>query len=188
MRGVGVHPWHLCLRPSLTNLGAYFFSYLQSLLFPLGSSNFRCSLISASSRSLVHKNPVTYQNIWFYLMVVQVIRMTKYDYRLSNKLDTDLQKLRCRVNYHALRFTDPIQELGERLIQRMRKKSRYFVALHLRYSSFCNINEPVISLHFLFCSKFAVSTHSVAIIWILSLLWTSDLKMMSAAYGPLQET
>ncbi|KAG2636595.1 hypothetical protein PVAP13_2NG459903 [Panicum virgatum] len=62
-----------------------------------------------------------------------VIRMTKYDYRLSNKLDTDLQKLRCRVNYHALRFTDPIQELGEKLIQRMREKSRYFIALHLRF-------------------------------------------------------
>ncbi|KAJ1290686.1 hypothetical protein BS78_02G264600 [Paspalum vaginatum] len=62
-----------------------------------------------------------------------VIRMTKYDYRLSNKLDTDLQKLRCRVNYHALRFTEPIQELAEKLIQRMREKSRYFIALHLRF-------------------------------------------------------
>uniref|UniRef100_A0A0D9XGD9 O-fucosyltransferase family protein n=1 Tax=Leersia perrieri TaxID=77586 RepID=A0A0D9XGD9_9ORYZ len=62
-----------------------------------------------------------------------VIRMTKYDYRLSNKLDKDLQKLRCRVNYHALRFTDPIQELGEKLIKRMREKSRYFIALHLRF-------------------------------------------------------
>jgi hypothetical protein len=60
--------------------------------------------------------------------------MTKYDYRLSNKLDTDLQKLRCRVNYHALRFTNPIQKLGEKLIQRMREKSRYFIALHLRYT------------------------------------------------------
>ena len=97
-------------------------------------------------------------------MVVQVIRMTKYDYRLSNKLDTDLQKLRCRVNYHALRFTDPIQELGEKLIQRMREKSRYFIALHLRYSLFCNINEPVISasLHFSFVQSLPVSAHSVA--------------------------
>lgn len=72
--------------------------------------------------------------------------MTKYDYRLSNKLDTDLQKLRCRVNYHALRFTDQIQELGKKLIQRMLEKSRYFIALHLRYSSFFNINWT--SLHF----------------------------------------
>ncbi|KAK8460287.1 hypothetical protein SEVIR_2G308700v4 [Setaria viridis] len=67
------------------------------------------------------------------LLKKHVIRMTKYDYRLSNKLDTDLQKLRCRVNYHALRFTDQIQELGKKLIQRMREKSRYFIALHLRF-------------------------------------------------------
>ncbi|KQJ91305.2 O-fucosyltransferase 6 [Brachypodium distachyon] len=67
------------------------------------------------------------------LLKKHVIRMTKYDYRLSNKLDTDLQKLRCRVNYHALRFTDPIQELGKKLIQRMRQKSKYFIALHLRF-------------------------------------------------------
>jgi hypothetical protein len=49
--------------------------------------------------------------------------MTKFDYRLSNRLDSDLQKLRCRVNYHALRFTDPIQELGNKLIQRMQEKA-----------------------------------------------------------------
>ncbi|XP_062194662.1 O-fucosyltransferase 6-like isoform X1 [Phragmites australis] len=67
------------------------------------------------------------------LLKKHVIRMTKYDYRLSNKLDTELQKLRCRVNYHALRFTDPIQEFGEKLIQRMREKGRYFIALHLRF-------------------------------------------------------
>ncbi|CAL5072977.1 unnamed protein product [Urochloa decumbens] len=67
------------------------------------------------------------------LLKKHVIRMTKYDYRLSNKLDTELQKLRCRVNYHALKFTDPIQELGEKLIQRMRERSRYFIALHLRF-------------------------------------------------------
>ncbi|KAF7067175.1 hypothetical protein CFC21_073094 [Triticum aestivum] len=69
------------------------------------------------------------------LLKKHALRLTKYDYRLSNKLDTDLQKLRCRVNYHALRFTDPIQELGEKLIQRMREKSKYFIALHLRFES-----------------------------------------------------
>jgi hypothetical protein len=63
---------------------------------------------------------------------MQVIRLTKFDYRLANRLQTDLQKLRCRVNYHALRFTAPIQEMGEKLIQRMRERSMYFIALHLR--------------------------------------------------------
>jgi hypothetical protein len=67
---------------------------------------------------------------------MQVVRLTKFDYRLANRLDSDLQKLRCRVNYHALRFTDPIQEMGEKIIQRMRERSTHFIALHLRCSQF----------------------------------------------------
>jgi hypothetical protein len=47
-------------------------------------------------------------------------------------LDPDLQKLRCRVNYHALKFTDTILEMGKKLVQRMRMKSEHFIALHLR--------------------------------------------------------
>ena len=65
-------------------------------------------------------------------MNLQVVRLTKFDYRLSNRLTTDLQKLRCRVNYRALRFTDQIREMGETLIQRMKEKSKHFFALHLR--------------------------------------------------------
>lgn len=64
--------------------------------------------------------------------MVQVVQLTKFDYRLSNKLETDLQKLRCRVNYHALRFTDPIVQMGNKLIERMRKRTNNFVTLHLR--------------------------------------------------------
>ncbi|KAL6858710.1 hypothetical protein ACP4OV_017712 [Aristida adscensionis] len=67
------------------------------------------------------------------LLKKHVIRLTKFDYRLANRLQTDLQKLRCRVNYHALRFTAPIQEMGEKLTQRMRARSKYFIALHLRF-------------------------------------------------------
>ncbi|XP_039006701.1 protein ROOT HAIR SPECIFIC 17-like [Hibiscus syriacus] len=62
-----------------------------------------------------------------------VVELTKFDYRLSNRLETDLQKLRCRVNYHALRFTDPILEMGKLLIERMRMKAKHFIALHLRF-------------------------------------------------------
>ncbi|KAL6911811.1 hypothetical protein ACP4OV_000616 [Aristida adscensionis] len=53
---------------------------------------------------------------------------------LKKHLETDLQKLRCRVNYHALQFTDPIRQIGEMLVQRMREKSGgQFIALHLRF-------------------------------------------------------
>ncbi|KAL9173653.1 hypothetical protein ABFS82_02G002000 [Erythranthe guttata] len=64
---------------------------------------------------------------------VQAVQLTKFDYRLSNRLNVDLQKLRCRVNYHALRFTDPILDMGMKLVQRMRMKSKHYVALHLRF-------------------------------------------------------
>ncbi|KAM7470975.1 hypothetical protein LguiA_009158 [Lonicera macranthoides] len=64
-----------------------------------------------------------------------VVQLTKFDYRLANRLDTDLQKLRCRVNYHALKFTESITEMGRKLVERMRMKSRHFIALHLRFES-----------------------------------------------------
>ncbi|KAI3804060.1 hypothetical protein L1987_32228 [Smallanthus sonchifolius] len=63
----------------------------------------------------------------------KVVMLTKFDYRLSNNLDTDLQKLRCRANYHALRFTDPIWKMGKRLVEQMRIKSERYIALHLRF-------------------------------------------------------
>ncbi|KAI3774240.1 hypothetical protein L1987_48787 [Smallanthus sonchifolius] len=65
----------------------------------------------------------------------KVVMLTKFDYRLSNNLDTDLQKLRCQANYHALRYTDPIRETGKRLVERMRMKSECYIALHLRFES-----------------------------------------------------
>ncbi|XP_051137436.1 O-fucosyltransferase 16-like [Andrographis paniculata] len=71
------------------------------------------------------------KNVCMY--VVQAVELTKFDYRLANQLDVDLQKLRCRVNYHALRFTDPIRKMGQKLVEKMRMKSDHFVALHLRF-------------------------------------------------------
>ncbi|KAL6956666.1 O-fucosyltransferase 29 [Sarracenia purpurea var. burkii] len=63
----------------------------------------------------------------------RVVQLTKFDYRLANNLDEELQKLRCRVNYHALRFTKRIQDLGQKLVSRMRKMSNRFIAVHLRF-------------------------------------------------------
>ncbi|KAJ1383851.1 putative O-fucosyltransferase, plant [Sesbania bispinosa] len=67
------------------------------------------------------------------LVKKRAVRLTKFDYRLSNMLDEDLQRLRCRVNYHALKFTDLIQGMGKLLVERMRMKSKHFIALHLRF-------------------------------------------------------
>ncbi|KAL5701285.1 O-fucosyltransferase 29 [Ranunculus cassubicifolius] len=63
----------------------------------------------------------------------RVVQLTKFDYRLANSLDEQLEKLRCRVNYHGLRFAKPIQELGRQIVMKMRNMSDRFIAIHLRF-------------------------------------------------------
>ncbi|OMO52476.1 GDP-fucose protein O-fucosyltransferase [Corchorus olitorius] len=62
-----------------------------------------------------------------------VLQLTKFDFRLANNIDEELQKLRCRANFHALRFTKPIQELGQKLVMRMREMGKRYIAVHLRF-------------------------------------------------------
>ncbi|KAL3514947.1 hypothetical protein ACH5RR_021849 [Cinchona calisaya] len=79
-------------------------------------------------------NPRCYEtNILPLLKKKNVVQIRKFDFRLANQLDVDLQKLRCRVNYHALQYTDPIHRMGRKLVDRMRMKSKHFIALHLRF-------------------------------------------------------
>ncbi|XP_040944234.1 O-fucosyltransferase 16 [Gossypium hirsutum] len=67
------------------------------------------------------------------LLKRHAVQLNKFDYRLANRLDTGFQKLRCRVNYHALQFANPILEMGKILVQRLRMRSKHYIALHLRF-------------------------------------------------------
>ncbi|KAK1604917.1 hypothetical protein QYE76_028590 [Lolium multiflorum] len=63
----------------------------------------------------------------------QVIRAAKSDSRLANNfLPSDIQKLRCRAFFQALRYAPPIEALGNLLVERMKSFGPY-IALHLRY-------------------------------------------------------
>ena len=63
----------------------------------------------------------------------KVIHLNRTDARLANNgLPAEIQKLRCRVNFNALRFTTQIEELGRRIVKVLREKGP-FLALHLRY-------------------------------------------------------
>ncbi|XP_071696572.1 O-fucosyltransferase 29-like [Rutidosis leptorrhynchoides] len=62
-----------------------------------------------------------------------VVQLTKFDYRLAGDLNEELQRLRCRVNYHAFRFTKPLQNLGNKLVMKMRKMANRYIAIHLRF-------------------------------------------------------
>ncbi|XP_047256865.1 O-fucosyltransferase 38 isoform X3 [Capsicum annuum] len=64
----------------------------------------------------------------------QVIHVAKSDSRLANnELPLDIQRLRCRALYNALRFSPPIERLGKKLVEKLRTRAKRYVALHLRY-------------------------------------------------------
>jgi hypothetical protein len=61
----------------------------------------------------------------------RVLLLRGLDSRLSKDLPSDLQKLRCKVAFQALRFSPRILELGNKLASRMRNQGQY-LSLHLR--------------------------------------------------------
>ncbi|KAJ0776937.1 putative GDP-fucose protein O-fucosyltransferase [Helianthus annuus] len=63
----------------------------------------------------------------------EVVHLNRTDARLANNgQPLDLQKLRCRVNFNALRFTPQIERLGRRVVKLLRQNGPFLV-LHLRY-------------------------------------------------------
>ncbi|PRQ53277.1 putative GDP-fucose protein O-fucosyltransferase [Rosa chinensis] len=93
-----------------------------------------------NKRAVYSLPPVSWSNISYYIHQIlplvrkyKVVHLNKTDARVANNgLPLEIQKLRCRVNFHGLRFTSQIEETGRKLVRILREKGPFLV-LHLRY-------------------------------------------------------
>ncbi|VFQ87475.1 unnamed protein product [Cuscuta campestris] len=84
--------------------------------------------------------PISWSDILYYqnqilplIRKYKVVHLNRTDARLANNgQPLEIQKLRCRVNFSALKFTQQIEDLGRKVISLLREKGP-FIVLHLRY-------------------------------------------------------
>ncbi|XP_020113915.1 uncharacterized protein At1g04910 isoform X2 [Ananas comosus] len=71
------------------------------------------------------------------LVEEKLIRISPFANRLSFDAPPAVQRLRCLANFEALRFSNPIATLAEKLVSRMKERSvdnnGKYVAVHLRF-------------------------------------------------------
>lgn len=86
-----------------------------------------------------YMHPGSWSNESYYAKIIlplvlkhTVVHLNKTDTRIVNAASLETQRLRCYVNFHALRFTKKINKAGQKLVNILRARGPFLV-LHLRY-------------------------------------------------------
>ena len=79
-----------------------------------------------------------FENGFHYISILcRVVRIAPFSNRLAQSVPSNIQALRCLVNYEALRFGEPIRVLADDMVVRMMKKSSLaggkYVSVHLHF-------------------------------------------------------
>lgn len=61
-----------------------------------------------------------------------VVYLTPFAHRLAEEVGPEWQRLRCRVNFRALRFVAEAEEVARKVVERLQAGGP-FVAVHLRF-------------------------------------------------------
>ncbi|KAM7280080.1 hypothetical protein ACFE04_007214 [Oxalis oulophora] len=71
------------------------------------------------------------------LVEMGAVRIAPFSNRLALDVPSEIQRLRCFSNYEAMRFSEPIRTLAEKMVERMIKQSSdsegKYVSVHLRF-------------------------------------------------------
>ncbi|KDP34835.1 hypothetical protein JCGZ_11197 [Jatropha curcas] len=71
------------------------------------------------------------------LIQMRAVRIAPFSNRLAHAVPPDIQRVRCLANFEALRFSEPIRTLAEKMVDRMVKNSSQsggkYVSVHLRF-------------------------------------------------------
>ncbi|KAK1299593.1 Uncharacterized protein QJS10_CPB13g00925 [Acorus calamus] len=68
------------------------------------------------------------------LLTMGAVRIAPFSNRLAHAAPSSIQGLRCMTNFEALRFSEPIRTLAEKMVDRVKKRSGgKYISVHLRF-------------------------------------------------------